>query len=88
MSTHNLFSWRNKKNIYLDNPLIWEYACCCNLDILSYMGNIKPRSVQIYAKCAGFHHMITVPYNMYKYTAAYRHFLAILSHMEDMSINC
>ena len=25
MSTHNMFSWRNKKNVYVDIPLIWSY---------------------------------------------------------------
>ena len=25
MSTHNIFSWKNKKNIYLTHSLIWSY---------------------------------------------------------------
>ena len=30
MSTHNMFSWRNKENIVWIPTLIWNYGCTCN----------------------------------------------------------
>ena len=37
MSTHKIyFSWRNKKNIYLDTTFIWSYVYSQNIQPLPY----------------------------------------------------
>ena len=48
MSSHNMFSWKNKKNNFLDTPFNWRYDVFCSMASMKHnsrkcgVGHVPP----------------------------------------------